>query len=87
MPVFNMNIVRIAELEAIPVTILRDKNNLLWGVLEAEDKVYKFDLREILALLDARDPRCDDLLVRMAKLEKAYSSLVLGMDENVVIEP
>ncbi|MDE7346231.1 MAG: hypothetical protein K2N48_05775 [Muribaculaceae bacterium] len=85
--VIGTNIVRIAELEAIPVNLLADPKNNLWGVLETEDRVYKFDLREILKTLDGKDPRVDAILTRLNELEEAAKSFMYGTDENEMIEP
>lgn len=85
--VIGTNIVRIAELEAIPSDLLKDPRNNLWGVLEAGDVVYKFDLREVLKQLDGKDPRVDALLERLNKLEELAKDIMYGTDENVVLEP
>lgn len=80
----TMSIVRIAELETVPVDIVTGKDTL-WGVLEVGDKVYKFGLKGILEHLDAKDPRVTELKEKVDKLEKIVNDMMLCIDENVVI--
>lgn len=83
----TVNIIRIGELETLPTSLIIDKNRDLWGIIEVDDKVYKFNLKLVLPLLDGKDPRVPDILDRLNKLEKFRDKLLLGIDENEVIEP
>lgn len=83
----GLSIVRIEELDTCPVEVLRDKLKNPWGLVEVEGKVYKYNIRDAAAGLDGNDPRVPALLNRVEELERAVAKLILGIDENEVIEP
>lgn len=86
MPLLNINITRIEEQLALPDDLLKDEKVHLWGVLETEGKVYKFELREVISLL-AQDPRVAKLVTDMASLTSKVNNLERCIDENEMIEP
>ena len=82
----GISIVRIEELDTVAPEVLRDPLKTPWGVIEIEGKTYKFDLRAAIAILDGNDPRVPPLTERVVKLEAATVKLLLGIDENEVLD-
>lgn len=83
----QVTVVRIEELDTCPSDIITDESKIIWGVLEVDGKVYKYNFRDAVKAIFNADPRLPALTARVDELEKKMASIIEGFDENVIIEP
>lgn len=74
--VSGLSITRIEELDSAIQDLFKDKTKLLLAVMEVDGKVYKFNLREAVAILSGKDENISSLTKRIETLENKLNNLL-----------
>lgn len=74
--VSGLSITRIEELDSAIQDLFKDKTKLLLAVMEVDGKVYKFNLREAVAILSGKDENISSLTNRIETLENKLNNLL-----------
>lgn len=83
----QVNVVRLSELDTATPDILLDPTKIIWGLVEVEGKVYKYNIRDYAAQAAGNDPRVPALITKVDKLTEQVNAAIGGFDENVVLAP